>query len=245
MKAFTLLQAFERPDEWLTCRELSRRANMPEASGYRLVQSLQATGAVIKGPNGRYRPGMLLFDLSKGVSVEDLLRTSAATVARDIATRYKVTVQMGIFEDGMVSYLAVQGRAKVPSRAGAQLEAYCSGLGKVLLASLSDADLEEFLAEGELIPLTAHTIVDKDQLRAELMRVREQGYAIDDREIQLDLRCVAVPIRNKQGAVVAAISSSSHPGALTPLRQVEVRHALHLAAEQISARVYPREDAYA
>ena len=62
MKAFAILKAFHDPEEWLTSCELSRRANLPEASGYRLIQTLADIGAVVRGPRGRYRPGLLLLE---------------------------------------------------------------------------------------------------------------------------------------------------------------------------------------
>jgi len=71
MKAFAILKAFRGPDEWLTSCELSRRANLPEASGYRLIQTLEEIGAVVRGARGRYRPGLLLLSLSHNVTITD------------------------------------------------------------------------------------------------------------------------------------------------------------------------------
>jgi DNA-binding IclR family transcriptional regulator len=73
-RAFAILKSFRNPEEWLTSSELSRRSNLPEASGYRLVQTLAEIGAVVRGPQGRYRPGMLLVSLSQNVIVPDLLQ---------------------------------------------------------------------------------------------------------------------------------------------------------------------------
>jgi DNA-binding IclR family transcriptional regulator len=77
MKAFVLLRAFRRPDEWLTSSELSRRAKMPEASGYRMMQTLEGIGAVVRDARGRYRPGMLLLEISHNIDAQDLWRTAA------------------------------------------------------------------------------------------------------------------------------------------------------------------------
>lgn len=235
LRAFTLLRGFDRPGEWVTCRELSRRAGMPEASGYRLVVSLEAIGAVIRGPRGGFRPGMLLAALSQGVLVNDLLRVTAAPFARDIVRRFGVTVQVGVLEGSMVSYVMVSGRHEVPTRTGT----HCSALGKVLLAGLPAEDLDRFLQEDELVALTPHTIVDKDLLRARIEQIRTQGYGIDDRELDLHLRCVAVPIRDHRNKVIAAISGSARPGALDSTRQLELRLALEEVAEGIAAQLYP------
>ena len=74
LKAFAVLSCFQRSDEWVTGGELSRRANLPQASGYRLIQTLEKIGAIIRGPRGRYRPGMLLVSLSQNVAIGELLR---------------------------------------------------------------------------------------------------------------------------------------------------------------------------
>src|ERR1700710_1227426 len=87
LKAFAMLRAFDRPDEWLTSSEVSRRANLPEASGYRLIQTLEEIGAVVRGPRGRYRPGLLLLSLSHNVTINDLLRDAGQSLMSELAKR--------------------------------------------------------------------------------------------------------------------------------------------------------------
>ncbi len=156
-----------------------------------------------------------------------------------VARRFGVTVQVGVLEAGMVSYVAVKGRTKVPSKAGTQLEAYCTALGKVLLSGLPESELAHFLQEDELVALTPHTIIDKDVLRARIAQIREQGYGIDDRELDLQLRCVAVPIHDRHGTIIAAISGSGRPAVLGASRQLELRLALEEAAKGIAVHLYP------
>ncbi len=79
-KAFSMLRAFQAPDEWLTSAELSRRARLPEASGYRLIQTPEEIGAVIRDHRGRYGPGMLLVSLSRYVAHERLLRDASMAI---------------------------------------------------------------------------------------------------------------------------------------------------------------------
>src|SRR4051812_33095534 len=160
-KAFAVLSCFQRPDEWVTGCELSRRANLPQASGYRLIQTLEKIGAIIRGPRGRYRPGMLLVALSQNVAIGELLRNSGQGIATDLANRFNITVHLGMLEEGMVTYV---GKATTPTsfpvntRIGYQLEAYCSALGKVLLAALSRERLDSIILDGELVALTENTI---------------------------------------------------------------------------------------
>src|SRR5471032_492071 len=191
LKAFSMLKSFQSPDEWLTSCELSRRANLPEASGYRLILTLEQIGAVIRGSRGRYRPGMLLVSLSHNVAIGDLLREASADITTELAHRFDLTVHLGLLEGNMVTYIAKVCTAtslSLHTRLGSQLEAYCSGLGKVLLAALPQDQLDSFIMEGDLVALTPYTITDRARLRAELTKVRMMGYALDDREIRADMR---------------------------------------------------------
>jgi DNA-binding IclR family transcriptional regulator len=242
MKAFALLRAFHDPEEWLTSCELSRRANLPEASGYRLIQTLEEIGAVVRGPRGRYRPGLLLLSLSHNVTITELLRDASQPLMTELARRMDLTTHLGVLEHGMVTYVAkvsTPGAFPVNTRVGAQLEPYCSGLGKVLLAALPDEEVERFILDGELIALTPHTITTAAALRAELKLVRERSYALDDREHQANMRCIAVPVLDGEGRAVAALSATDDAERMTPERQLEIRNALFAAAAALRQKLYP------
>jgi DNA-binding IclR family transcriptional regulator len=242
MKAFALLKAFQDPEEWLTSCELSRRANLPEASGYRLIQTLEEIGAVVRGPRGRYRPGLLLLSLSHNVTVAELLRDASQSLMAELSRRLGLTVHLGVLEHGMVTYVAKissPGAFPVHTRVGAQLEPYCSGLGKVLLAALPDDEVESFILDGALIALTPYTITTAAALRAELKRVRAQGYAMDDREHKANMRCIAVPVLDREGRAVAALSASDDAERMTGERQIEVRDTLFQAAHDLRQKLYP------
>ena len=242
MKAFAILKAFHDPEEWVTACELSRRADLPEASGYRLIQTLEDIGAVVRGPRGRYRTGLLLLSLSRNVTVSELLRDAAHPLMNECSQHLGLTMHLGMLEQGMVTYLAKvapPGAFPVYTKVGGQLEAYCSGLGKVLLAALPDEQMESVVMDGALVALTPHTITTTQGLRAELKRVREQGYALDDRENKADMRCIAVPVKDRDGRAVAALSASGDAQQMTPARQLEVRDTLFGVAAQLRQKLYP------
>ena len=242
LKAFAVLSCFQRSDEWVTGGELSRRANLPQASGYRLIQTLEKIGAIIRGPRGRYRPGMLLVSLSQNVAIGDLLKNSSHSIAAGLAKRFNLTVHLGILEEGMVTYV---GKVSTPTsfpvktRVGAQLEAYCSALGKVLLSALSRERLDSIILDGDLVSLTENTITEPHLLRAELEKVRRQKYAVDNRESEADMACVAVPIRDMEGRVIAAMSATDHASKMTLQQQLMIRDALWVAVAELEQKVFP------
>ena len=131
---------------------------------------------------------------------------------------------ISVLDDTEVVYVA-----RVPTRrimsitlsVGTRLPAYATSMGRVLLAAPPDAELESRLARIELRPLSAHTITDPDALRAVLERVRRQGWAAVDQELEEGLRSLAVPIHDASGTVVAALNVSVHAsrGTMTTLRR--------------------------
>ena len=242
LKAFTILKSFRHPDEWVTSSELSRRAGLPEASGYRLIQTLEEIGAVVRGERGRYRPGLLLVSLSQNVAIDECLREAAREIMAALTQKLNVTAHLGILEGGMVTYVAkfdTPTSMGAHTRPGAQLEPYSSGLGKVLLSALPQGELDNFIMEGDLVALTPHTITDRAALLAELQTVRRKGFALDDRESRMDLSCVAVPIRDNEGRIIAAMSASENHDDMTPARQNELRMALFEAAAGLQRKMYP------
>ncbi len=242
MKAFAILKAFHDPEEWVTSCELSRRAKLPEASGYRLIQTLEDIGAVVRGPRGRYRTGLLLLSLSRNVTISELLRDASQALMTEWAQRLNLTMHLGMLEHGMVTYVAKvapPGAFPVYTKVGGQLEAYCSGLGKVLLAGLPNEQMEAVIMDGALVALTPYTITNAVALRAELKRVREQGFALDDRENHANMRCVAVPVLDRDGRAVAALSASDDALRMTAERQLEIRDVLFGIASSLRQKLYP------
>jgi DNA-binding IclR family transcriptional regulator len=242
LKAFALLKSFRQADEWLTSSDLSRRARLPEASGYRLIQTLEEVGAVVRGPRGRYRLGMLMVSLARNVPCGEVLREASHDILSILSVRLDMTVHMGVLENSMVTYIAkvtTPNSFQTHARVGSQLEPYCSGLGKVLLSALPDDALENILSEGDLVALTPHTITDAELLRAQLADVREQGFALDNRENQLDMGCLAVPILDPEGRTIAALSATYNAAHMDGERQKHVFAMVDAAAAAIGRKLYP------
>src|SRR5262249_40770359 len=104
---------------------------------------------------------------------------------------------------------------RVAINVGTRFPAYATSMGRVQLAGLSDDDLTAYLARVNLKPLTAHTLATEAELRGELARIRAPGWALVDEELEEGLRSVAVPIRDRDGAVVAAVNVSAHASRAT------------------------------
>jgi len=180
------------------------------ATAYRLAAALVREGMLLAVGRGRHLPAPLLVQFSTRLSLQPALIALGRPVVGALARATGCTAHLGVLENDMVTYLVKAGRrsANFFTEEGKQLEAYCSGIGKVLLASLSADLLAAYLAGGPFIALTDKTIADPQALTREIARVRAQGFARDNEEIAPGLHCLAVGVLDPQGHAIAALSIS-------------------------------------
>ena len=187
---------------------LSAIAKIPPATAHRQVKTLVTSGFLTRIAKGRHVAGHRLIALGQAVDPIVTLSNAARPVLAKLAGRAKGTAHFGILDQDMVTYLVkVDGsNGNLFTQEGKQLEAYCSGIGKALLANLPDAERERYLADGPFTALTDRTITDPRLLREELLETRSRGFAFDDGEVAEEVRCVAVPLAWPDGRARAAIS---------------------------------------
>jgi DNA-binding IclR family transcriptional regulator len=169
----------------------------------------------------------------------DLVR-EVAPYLKDLVNQCNETVHLGVLEEGEVLYLAKEESSqtiRMISYVGKRAPLHCTSLGKVLLAYLSAEERKKILGEKVLPRLTENTITDKMELEQELDKVREQGFALDREENEKNVRCIAAPIRNHQGRVIAALSISSPTFRLDKNVQNNLKEALIETSEKISKRL--------
>jgi len=191
-----------------TVSALARAIDCPVATAHRQVATLVADGFLIVLGQGRHAAGPRLRALLARVDDKQVIANLAAPLLHRLAAKLGMVAQLGTLENDMVTYRIKtgEGAGALFTRIDMQLEAYCSGIGKVLLAHLPAAEREAYLAGGPFVALTANTITDPAALARELDRVAQLGYAEDRGEIDPDLQCIAVPIHRRDGTVPVAIS---------------------------------------
>jgi len=208
-KALELLNGFSFQERRLSLAELAARTGIPRATAFRLLSTLEEAGYVVK-ENGDYRLGIKCFVLGNIVGADLDLRQVAHPHLVALRDRTGETTQIAILDNWQVVYLervlSPRPVGFMRSRAGAILPAYCTGLGKTLLAFRPEADVAQWAATQTFKAVTPHTITSRKRLIEELRAIRARGYGIDEQEREVGVRCVAAPIRNHEGEVVAAIS---------------------------------------
>lgn len=207
-RALRLLAALVESRGRAPLSQVARELALPPSTAHRLAARLEVHGLVARRARGRYGAGMTLVRYASQVAPSDLLADAARAPLRALAERTGRTAHLGVFENDMVTYLVREAQPDVGlfTREAMQLEAYCSAIGKVLLAHQPRAVVEHYLAEGDFVPLTANTITDPDRLRVQLAEIAAAGHGSDKEESQVGLFCLAVPLPTLAGMPVAALS---------------------------------------
>ncbi|HOQ09721.1 MAG TPA: IclR family transcriptional regulator [Syntrophomonadaceae bacterium] len=216
-RALAILSLYSREKQEWGITEISQEVQLPKSTVHGLVKTLEKHNFLYMGDNGKYRLGVKVFELGMAYSANIKLTTAAEPVVRQLVDRYKQTVHVAIYA-GRMAILVVSSRAGgsgvLAPRVGAGIPAYCTGVGKVLLAWQKPQVIEDFLQNEPLMPITKNTITDQERFREELAGIRRQGYAIDRGEALPETGCIAAPIFGADGEIVAAISVSG------PLQEV-------------------------
>jgi DNA-binding IclR family transcriptional regulator len=246
-RGLDILEAFSIQSPELSIKDLAARTGLPKPTVIRLLSVLVERGYVERLADSEgYRLGVRTLEISS-VFLET---TSVEVEARPIMTRLAhatgQTANLGILDNYQVVHIAVVAPDR-PVRFWASIgkreDAYVSGLGKVLLTGLSDDQLDHYLSL-QRPALTPYTITDAEALRQELRLTSQRGWAIDRQESNRGVACVAAPVRDATGAIVAAISISGlqsefEAGSMLESFAAQVR----AAADETSTRLGWKPDA--
>lgn len=222
-----------------TLQVLSQRTGIPLPTAWRMASTMVERGFLRRGKRGYYLPGVRLRQLAETVSDTDTLTLLSRPLLKNLANKFDCVAHLGALNDDMVTYLVREGSedSDVPTQEGTQLEGYCSAIGKVLLSERSVEEIAAYLSDGAFIPLTPYTITDPKQLKEELELVAQRGFAIDAQEVQENMTCLALPLRNSEDQAVAAISLSQTANIPSPVRQRNMLRHLRRTAESIMSLI--------
>lgn len=221
--------------------DIAAELDLPLSTIYRHLASLERHGLLRRKYKSVFTPGVFLLEIFDPESFRRLLIEASRPVTEELANQLKMTSHLGVFENDMVTYLIKSESENYGffTRESTQLDAYCSGLGKVLLSGLTNKNLDTYFSDGNLPALTKNTITDESDLRKEISKIRAQGYAVDNEEFEDGLYCIATPIADRDGRVLAALSVSSKSSPLISTLTT-VPRILKAAANKITRSLYTR-----
>ena len=208
-KILKILEALSTSPGGLQLKEIAGQTNVNKSTAYRFLAHLETEGYLFRDDLGAYLVGPKLVRLGSGASYQAALRKISRPVLQQLWKTTNETVNLGILDGHDVYYVDVVQSPhpfRMASPVGSWRPVYCTAMGKALTANLPADEKEHVLSSIRFERFTPHTLTRLPQLRRELEKVHQRGYALDDEEAILGARCVSAPILHDQGKVMAAIS---------------------------------------
>lgn len=212
-KALGVLELVADMNRPVRFNEILAACDMPKATVYRLVQTLTGEGMLAYDPDAQvYAPGLRLLKLAHSAWSQSSLAQIAEPHIDALSQATGETVHLAQLDNGQVLYLEKRNAAKPISmfaEAGKVGPAYCTGVGKAMLANLGPDLMETAISQQSFHRFTANTVTSADALRRELAEVRKQGLSLDREEHEVGIICLAVPILTVQGKLLGGLSVTS------------------------------------
>jgi len=237
-RATDIISLFCKSPRLLGVTEIAAALKLNKGTAWGLVTTLEQQGFLQQDPDTRkYGVGPRLFELGM-VYVGNLqINVKGARPAQNLAARTGLTTRIGILDSDsvLITFLAVpRSEDYLSHQIGPRTPAYCSAIGKALLAHLDPAQLKDYLLSVDLVQHTRSTIMSKTQLKTELEETRERGYSITREEMIPGLAALGAPIFGRSRELIGAISISETPGVVLGKRMEKLGYELIRAAADIS-----------
>jgi IclR family KDG regulon transcriptional repressor len=239
-KTIAILEALAASDNPVTLQSLTEHTGLPKSSVYAILATLEMHQYVERDAANTYRLGLKALQIGAAATQTANVSQLFHEAARRIVKACGETAQLTILDQTEVIYVAREDGTQpvqLASNIGGRLPAYATASGKTLLAALPTESLDQLFAGRSLPTLTARTINSLSQLKQELRRIREVGYAHDNQETSDGLECVAAPIFDRNGQVVASISASFLSARSNPEHFQRVLQLVKTAAYEISTHM--------
>lgn len=250
-RGLLILEHLARSRRGVTLSHLTQKLQLPRSTGHALLLTFQRCGYVQRDEEtGRYRLGFRLHALAKmslsGVS----LCGHAAPVLYQLMQTTGLTVHLAILEDGeaiLIDRIEPPGAPKLATWVGKRMGLHCTALGKVLIARLPELELDHIIRRQGMIRYNENTIVSMKKLRMACSEIQQLGYAIDDEEEEIGVRCIGAPVCNSMGEVVAAISISGTKAQMEDIlvKAARVTETALALSHHLSPLVYERQQPFA
>jgi IclR family transcriptional regulator, pca regulon regulatory protein len=237
-RGLIVIQAFTQQSPQMTISQLSIKTGLSRAAVRRCLYTLTKLGFAGAEDGSRYslRPRMLT--LSHTYTTSNTLSSAAQPILERMSAALRESFSVATLDGEDIVYIArtqVNRVMAVDLHIGSRLPAYCTSMGRILLAYLPAEQLEQYLAKVNLVPHTTRTITSVEKLRLALRNIRRNGYAICDQEYEVGLRSIAVPVFSSSGRVVATLNLSGNAPRLSVLEmQSRFLTPLRNAASELS-----------
>ena len=221
-RGLAILGCFTPKRPVLGIADIANELEMSRSTIHRYVVTLVALGYLEQGASRKYRLGLRVTDLGMSALNSTGLREHAHPYLEELRQRTSYTTSLGVLDGSEVLYVdrvrgrrPGQGKIALDLHPGSRLPAYCTSIGKLLLANLPEAEQRELIAEMKLTKRGPNTITSKKALREELEEIKVAGLAASDQEFAAEVLAIAAPVRNEAREVLAAINLAAHPSMIS------------------------------
>ena len=240
-KSLSVLDVLFQNNTPMSIMEISKKLGIYPSTIHRILDTLKYRGYVEQNSdNQKYLLGLKLVELGMSRYHQINLVKEASPFLKELVDECNETVHLGILDHKDVLYVAKKDSAqtiRMISRVGRRAPLYSTGLGKILLAYVTEKERKEIIAHIKIQRFTKNTITDKKELEKELEQVRKQGFAFDKEENEKEVYCIAVPIKNYRGKVIAALSVSSPTYRINAERKKFLEKSILSIGRKISKRL--------
>ncbi|MEW5953204.1 MAG: IclR family transcriptional regulator [Bacillota bacterium] len=240
-RSLAILEALARHGGPVSLTVLSNKLGLNISTVHRLLNTLIVAGFVEQEPNqGRYRLGLKAFEVGNAALYNLDIRSIAKPYLKELVDKCNETANLSILDRGDVVYIdqvESSNIVKMFAKPGTRGPSYCTGSGKVMLAFLTPHELDKTMREIKFFKHTENTITDPRQLKKELEKIHQQGYSVDQGELEEGVQCVAAPIRNHEGKCIAAVSISGPASRITGFSLAELIRIVTHAANRVSLQL--------
>jgi IclR family pca regulon transcriptional regulator len=250
-RGLAILTCFTPKRPVLGIADIADHLGMSRSTTHRYVITLVALGYLEQGASRKYRLGLRVTDLGMSALNSTGLREHSRPYLQELRQRTSYTVSLAVLDgaeilyvDRAASFRRGQSKIDLDLHPGSRLPAYCTAMGKLLLANLPDSEQRDLFTSMKLAKRGPNTITSKRALRDELDEVLAAGFAVNDQELAPELYSISAPVRNENREVVAAIDMAAHSSMISLEEMVDALSP-HLVstADRISARLgYRRDD---
>lgn len=241
-RGLSVIRAFGEGRAELSIADVSRATGLSRAACRRCLYTLSQLGYASSSA-GVYQLTPAILSLGYAYLGSAALARVAQPVLERVSDHLHESSSLAVLDGDEIVYVARSATRRILSiglSVGSRLPAASTSMGRALLAYADDSTRTRFLQRVKLIRHTPHSIVDRNELKMELDRIRAQGYALIDQELEIGLVALAVPVRRADGIAVAAINVGVHAGrADHPRLMTEFLPALKAAAREIGAAIHP------
>lgn len=239
-RTFDIIELLALEPQGLGVSDVARKLSLNKSTAHRILNAITERGYLEKTPEGIYSLGMQFLELTTNRLNSIELNIEAKPFLNELTGKLGQSSHLAILDGSDAVYIdkaEVVRNLRLYSQIGKRIPVYCSGLGKSLLLDTEDAAILSLLDGCPLERLTEHTLTTKEAVLEEIREGRKRGYTVDNEEHDIGIRCIAAPIYDYRGKIVAAVSAAGPAAVFAPEREEELSKAVIHTAQEISKRM--------